>query len=160
MNRAYFSSSSAEDTQRFARHVAGHCRRGDCLLLRGDLGAGKTTFSRAFIAALCDVPESEITSPTFALLQPYSLREGGTLAHFDLYRLRHIEETREIGLPEALQESLCLIEWPELAEPLWPEAALLVDIAYDTGYEESRILTLQAQDKRWLPLMEEINDAT
>lgn len=141
------SSSSPDATQRIAARIAALCRAGDCLLLRGDLGTGKTAFARGFIHALCDAP-GEVASPTFSLLQTYPMRGGGTVSHFDLYRLKHAGELREIGLHEALQQSLCLIEWPQIMETYWPQEALLVDMDYG-DHEQARSITLTPVGPGW-----------
>jgi N-acetylmuramate 1-kinase len=88
--------------------------RGDWVALRGDLGAGKTTFARAVIRALLDDPMHEVPSPTFALRQDYSGARGD-IAHFDLYRLSDPRELDELGFDEGLDRRITLVEWPERA---------------------------------------------
>ncbi|MDO1557854.1 tRNA (adenosine(37)-N6)-threonylcarbamoyltransferase complex ATPase subunit type 1 TsaE [Brevundimonas sp. 2R-24] len=85
-------------------------QRGDVLLLRGGLGAGKSTLARGLIRALT-TPDEDVPSPTFTLVQTYEGR--APVAHFDLYRLENPEEARELGIEEALEEGAVLIEWPE-----------------------------------------------
>jgi tRNA threonylcarbamoyladenosine biosynthesis protein TsaE len=105
-------------TARLGRAVARQLRRGDAVHLRGGLGAGKSTLARAAIRALT-TPEEEAPSPTFTLVQTY---EGPdfSIAHFDLYRLAGAEQTRELGLDEALADGAVLIEWPERLEGEMP----------------------------------------
>ena len=79
-------------------------RSGDVLLLKGDLGAGKSTLARAIIRTLADDPTLEVPSPTFTLVQAYDTRVP--VRHFDLYRLSSPEELTELGLDEALQDAL------------------------------------------------------
>ena len=105
--------------ERLAELLALHVRSGDLILLEGDLGAGKTTFARAFVRALAADPELEVPSPTFALLQSY-VTARATVHHFDLYRLGGPAEVREIGFEEAQATGLVLVEWPDRAGDLLP----------------------------------------
>ena len=98
-------------TNELAQKLARVAKPGDVIALSGDLGAGKTAFARAFIRALTDADE-DVPSPTFTLVQTY---EGEKLDiwHFDLYRLERAEEVFELGIEEALNDAVSLIEWPE-----------------------------------------------
>jgi len=90
---------------------------GDLILLRGDLGAGKTTLARAAIQAHLSAHGlmEDVPSPTFTLVQTYESPDL-LLTHVDLYRIEEAEELRELGLAEALDEGAVLVEWPERAE--------------------------------------------
>ena len=116
---------SVRATGALASRMAGLAEAGDIIGLAGELGAGKTTFARAFIRAR--VGEVEVPSPTFTLVQIYE-NGGAPVWHFDLYRLEDSEEIYELGIEEAFDTAICLIEWPEkLAgnEPLdWLEMRL------------------------------------
>ena len=102
-------------------------RRGDVIALIGDLGAGKTTLARGLIRELAGA-ETEAPSPTFTLVQTYAA-PGLTIWHFDLYRLNHLAEVRELGLEEAV-EGLALIEWPERLGRDLPLARLEVRLSF------------------------------
>jgi tRNA threonylcarbamoyladenosine biosynthesis protein TsaE len=85
------------------------------LLLEGDLGAGKTTFTKALLSQRGII--KEVSSPTFNIVNTYKTEEGFNVHHFDLYRIKHIEELDEIGFWEYLDSGdLCIIEWPEMIE--------------------------------------------
>jgi tRNA threonylcarbamoyladenosine biosynthesis protein TsaE len=127
MKEISFSAEDIAQTQAVAAALARQCRPGDCVLLCGDLGSGKTTFARGFIQALQESP-GEVVSPTFTLVQTYPTRDHNTVWHFDLYRLKHSSELMEIGLDEALRDGITLIEWPEIAQSQLPESALEVTI--------------------------------
>lgn len=106
--------------------LAGRARAGDVITLRGDLGAGKTVLARGFVRAACagKTPGSfEVPSPTFTLVQTY---EGASLSvwHFDLYRIEKAAEIWELGFEEALDDGVCLIEWPENAAAALPDERL------------------------------------
>lgn len=123
-------TKSAEDTRDLAGQLAGVARPGDVFLLSGDLGAGKTTFTQGFGRAL-DVP-GPITSPTFTLVQTYEGRLN--LVHVDVYRLEHLQEVIDLGLPELLDEgSVALIEWGEAAAPVLAADFLKVRLEYGDG---------------------------
>jgi tRNA threonylcarbamoyl adenosine modification protein YjeE len=93
---------------RLAELLALKIGTGDVVTLRGDLGAGKTTFARALIAALLGDAWAEVPSPTFALRQEYATRRL-TVTHFDFYRLGSVDEVGELGLDEALATSAVIV---------------------------------------------------
>ncbi|WP_297512370.1 tRNA (adenosine(37)-N6)-threonylcarbamoyltransferase complex ATPase subunit type 1 TsaE [uncultured Caulobacter sp.] len=116
-------------TQALGRRLAAVLQPGDALCLTGPLGAGKSTLARALIRALT-TPDEEVPSPTFTLVQFYEAA-GFPLAHFDLYRLSDPDEAYEIGLDEALDGGVALIEWPQRLEGRLPANRLDIDIALD-----------------------------
>jgi N-acetylmuramate 1-kinase len=101
-------------TQRLARDLAAVARPGDIIALSGDLGAGKSTFARAFIRELAEEPTLEVPSPTFTLIQSYDTPRG-SVVHADLFRLKQADDLPDTGLPEAMPDAITLIEWPERA---------------------------------------------
>ena len=111
---------------------------GQVIALTGDLGAGKTTLTKAIARGL-GVSEM-ITSPTFTIVKEY--RSGRLpLFHFDVYRIGDIDEMYELGYEEYFYgDGLCVIEWADLIEELIPEDALKISIAYGQN-EEERIYT-------------------
>lgn len=123
-------------TASLATTLAAMARPGDVLALGGDLGTGKTTLARAFIAARAGVA-TEVPSPTFTLVQVYDL-DGGTVYHFDLYRLTAPEEARELGMEEAFADGISLIEWPERLGSLLPPDRLDVTLSYGGGESARR----------------------
>jgi len=124
-----------EATRRLAAELAPLLRPGDVLALSGELGAGKTTFARALIAALAErhhVPPEEVPSPTFTLVQTYDF-PGLSLWHFDLYRLKAPEEALELGIEEAFAAAVSLVEWPERLGPFLPRERLDVALEFANG---------------------------
>ena len=95
----------------------------------GPMGAGKTTFIRAVCEALgtTDV----VTSPTFAIINEYNTHSGRPIYHFDFYRIRRLAEVYDIGYEDYFygSDGICLMEWPELVEPLLPPETVRVTIA-------------------------------
>ena len=121
------------DTERLASQISDAARVGDLLCLSGDLGAGKTTFARAFIWARgqrAGVEVGEVPSPTFTLAQVYELPDA-SIWHFDLFRLESAEETMELGIWDALQDGICLVEWPDRLPQI--EIAARLDLSFEFG---------------------------
>lgn len=113
---------------------------GDVLALTGDLGAGKTTLSRGIIQALCG--DIEVPSPTYTIIQTYETQDF-ELWHCDLYRLNKPDDIFELGLFEAMEENVCIIEWPDRMGEHLLTSALTIDIQFD---HEGRSLTLTGAD--------------
>ncbi len=115
------------DTVVLAEDIAAVLQPGDLLCLSGDLGAGKSTLSRALLRALADDDDLEVPSPTFTLVQSYDLSRFG-VAHLDLYRLEEPEELEELGLEEQLETGAALVEWPEHGADLLPSSRVWLRI--------------------------------
>jgi len=126
-------------TEALAARIATRARRGDAILLEGPLGAGKSTFARAFLRAASGDPALEVPSPTFTLVQGYDLPAGPAF-HFDLWRLDGPADLAELGWDEA-REGIVLVEWPDRLGTLRPDDALTIALAPGDG-DESRIATL------------------
>ena len=138
--------STREATLDFARGLALDLRQGDVVLLDGDLGAGKSEIARAMIRALAGEPV-EVPSPTFTLVQRYDT-DYCPITHADLYRIDHPEDLAELGLEEAGDLGVLIVEWPFRAgEGYFPPSALLVRIDDEGG--ERRALHLTSPDEGW-----------
>jgi len=85
------------------------------ILLYGNIGVGKTTFSQFFIEKILIDHNQKITSPTFNLIQIYDTTKG-PVWHADLYRIKNENEIFQLGIIEAMHEAICLIEWPHILE--------------------------------------------
>lgn len=114
--------ASEAETARLAADLARGLRPGDTVLLSGPIGAGKSFFARAAIRALCG-PQTEVPSPSFTLVQCYD-SPAGEIWHCDLYRLGDPQEVIELGLDQAFESAICLIEWPDRLGDLAPPQAL------------------------------------
>jgi tRNA threonylcarbamoyladenosine biosynthesis protein TsaE len=139
-------------TERLARALAPRLKPGDVLLLEGPIGAGKTHFARTLIQALMPQPE-EVPSPTFTLVQVYD-GPGFAIWHADLYRLGHPDEAVELGLAEAFETALCLVEWPERLGPHRPPGALTLRFAHAPG--DSRSVEFLPDGAAWDARLKEI----
>jgi len=138
---AQFSCETESQTAEQARQLAVCCPPGLVITLDGTLGAGKTFFTRAFAEGLQIDPET-VSSPTYVIIQHYSGPER-TIHHFDLYRLRDLDEWDELGADELLEsEGISLIEWASRFPQVLPVDRLEIQIEV-TG-ETARQLLLTA----------------
>ena len=155
MSRVTVHCASAEDTARLARCIVGVVRPGDCVVLSGDLGAGKTTFVKSAVAAL-GIDEA-VTSPTFTLVHRYG-DERRSVVHADLYRLERTGELEDLGLDEAREDGAILfVEWGDLVGDALGDA-LLLSFALDstdahgtddTMTDSRRLVTVSSRGERW-----------
>lgn len=148
---AEFHLASPEDTALLARRLGTLLHTGDCLLLSGGIGAGKSHFARALILSRLPEPE-DVPSPTFTLVQTYDLDEG-ELWHADLYRLGDVDHIVELGLVDAMQSAITVIEWPDRLADLTPENALHIDIS-DPNRDDTRTVHVHATSARWADVIE------
>lgn len=120
-----------------ARELAQRVSAPKVIYLHGDLGAGKTTFCRAFVQACGH--EGAVKSPTYTLVEPYELSDK-TIIHCDLYRLSSGEELELLGFREFLNDnSIVLIEWPEKAADYLPAADINIHLSYHPDGREVEI---------------------
>ncbi len=162
-------TGSSAETAALAGAFSAALRPGDVVLLSGDLGAGKTTFTQGLAKAL-GVAEL-VTSPTFTLLRSYTCSSGtrgeqlptaiGTLLHADLFRLEHLREVVDLAIDELLEESsVAVVEWGDVGAPVLGEGALAVSISH-AGEGEApgvRILTFELCGA-WAPRRHEVTAA-
>lgn len=139
-------------TERLAQQIAALARQGDVLALHGDLGVGKSVFSRAFIRALTS-PDEEVPSPTFTLVQIYD-SEQGEIYHFDMYRLEQPDDALELGIEEAFNDGISLIEWPSKLGTYLPWDCLHITINNTGQSETARSLEFSSQGT-WLSRLKE-----
>lgn len=129
-------TNSTEETKRLAVELAGKVGKGSVLALYGDLGSGKTTFTRYFVEALG--LKNRVQSPTFVVTRKY-----GYINHVDLYRLTNEDDAKDIGIEEMLTDldSVTLIEWPEVIENILPEKTIKIYFEYID--ENTRKITIK-----------------
>ena len=135
----------ADATEALGHRLSALARPGDVILLEGPIGAGKSSLARAFIRDRLGNAE-EVPSPTFTLVQVYDA-EGVEIWHADLYRLTHPDEVWELGLDDAFQSAICLVEWPDRLGGFAPAEALRITL--EPGAEDdARIAHLAGWDDR------------
>ena len=125
MKRTLLSNGPLE-TKTLATEIKEHLQNGDVILLKGEIGAGKSHFARSLIQAAMDKVE-EVPSPTFTLVQTYDTKIG-SIWHADLYRLSDQSEVFELGLIDAFGNDIVLIEWPDRLGYLEPQDALTIEL--------------------------------
>lgn len=134
-----------QDSVNFAYSLAKTLKAGDILLFNGNLGSGKTFICREIIKYFCGTG-TNVTSPTFNLLQTYEA-PNFVIYHYDLYRLKYAEEIYELGIEEALDNNLCLIEWPEIISGLFqtlPSGNSMININLKAINDGSRTVEMVA----------------
>lgn len=144
--------SSIDATSELALAILPNLKSGDCILLYGPVGAGKSALARAIIQAQMakDGEIEDVPSPTFTLIQTYDTGIG-EIWHADLYRLSEPSELMELGLEEALATGICLIEWPERLGDLCPPRHLKIGIELIDDPDARRVhLTPIGPDWDWV----------
>ena len=143
--RKQFLTHSAEETIELGRQLAPLLRDARIVLLRGDLGTGKTTVAKGIAEAFEAAEQEDVTSPTFTLVHEYHGPERN-LFHIDLYRIETLRELETLGLDDLIRDegNILLIEWGEKFERLVRERD--VEIAIERlGYEDRRFTIDQRQ---------------
>lgn len=149
------ATSSPDQTRAVAAALAASCRGGDLILLTGDLGAGKTTFTQGFGAALGVT--GPITSPTFTLHHRYQGRL--VVNHLDVYRLEQLDETIELGLAELLDSGdVTVIEWGDTIRPVLPGD--YVQLSLELGEDDDqRVVHIEFAGRAWADRFDELAEA-
>ncbi|HHW57479.1 MAG TPA: tRNA (adenosine(37)-N6)-threonylcarbamoyltransferase complex ATPase subunit type 1 TsaE [Clostridia bacterium] len=148
-----YTSNSREETIKLGEKLGRLLKKRDIILLYGELGSGKTVFTKGIAKGL--EIEEPITSPTFTLVNEH--RGRIPLYHFDLYRLDDYTALYDIGYEEYFyDEGVCAVEWPERLGPLLPKERLEVVIQKEKN-EEERVILFKAFGKRYEGILKEMD---
>jgi tRNA threonylcarbamoyl adenosine modification protein YjeE len=136
------------DTEKLAKRLVKLSKQDNTVIcLNGDLGSGKTTFTRYFIRNFFKGIEfKEIPSPTFTLLQVYE-NDSHTINHYDFYRLKNSSELFELNFREAVTDDVCLIEWSDKFEEILPNDRIEISFQIKSKFSRSVKITLRGKFK-------------
>ena len=137
MKTIQYISHSEEETKKFGKNLASHLKKGDIIVLTGDLGSGKTKLTEGILSSFN--LENEISSPTFTIVNEYT-NENVNIYHFDVYRLEDSSEFYEIG--GYFDKGICIIEWGEMIKDVLPKSYIQICFEKSDEDENIRILNI------------------
>ncbi len=144
---------SPEETQALGEALGKAARKGDLILLWGELGAGKTCLVQGIAKGLG--VQGPVRSPTFVLMTQHKGRL--MLYHIDLYRLDDLREIDDLGLDEYIEgDGLSVVEWADKAMPLFPKEHLLVELKHQG--EQQRLIHLTPHGQRYVELLTQVQE--
>lgn len=133
-----FEINSIDELSAVSDHLVSLRDKSNIIAFYGNMGAGKTTLIKNLCAKLG--VQDEVNSPTFALVNEYQTETFDSVFHFDFYRIKSLEEVFDIGYEDYFYGgNLCLLEWPELIDPLMPEHFIKVEITLGNT-DDSRVI--------------------
>ena len=141
--------SKEKDTKLVAERLSKLINLGDFILLTGNLGVGKTTFTKYIINSLQRINRqviSEVPSPTFNITNEYQIKKI-LIKHYDLYRIKNVKELNNLGIQENLKKQITLVEWPEMVKKLKIKNITSLIFKYNKNYTE-RYLTIISKNKK------------
>lgn len=139
MTNFTFKSNNELATKQFAKKLAANLKKGDIIVLSGELGSGKTKFTEGLLEYWN--LQDEISSPTFTIVNEYNT-SSSPIYHFDVYRLENEDEFLAIGGEEYFEKGICIIEWGEMIESLLPKEYIKISFSKDESNENIRNLTI------------------
>lgn len=155
-NAFEFISRSADQTRRLGMHLGSLLRAGDVVLLNGDLGAGKTTFTQGLASGWGSLETA--LSPTFVLINEYSRADGSHFHHLDAYRLQNALNAEDLDLDMLLEDGVLVVEWAERIRSALPDEAL--DLKFSWVADEQRSILLKPNGTRYKKLVKTFQNDT
>ena len=129
--------SSEKKTEELANKLLKKLKLGDIIFLYGEIGVGKTTFVRYLVNGFQkenNIKLTEVTSPTFNIINEYEINQT-KINHYDLFRLKSVEETKNLGLFDNLTNSITLVEWPQIIKEK-PKNLIEFDFKYENDHQQ------------------------
>ena len=129
--------SSEKKTEELANKLLKKLKIGDVIFLYGEIGVGKTTFVRYLINGFQkenNIKLTEVTSPTFNIINEYEINQT-KINHYDLFRIKSVEETKNLGLFDNLSNSITLVEWPQIIKEK-PKNLIEFDFKYENDHQQ------------------------
>ncbi len=143
--------SEEKNTKSVAEKFSKLIKRGDFILLSGNLGVGKTTFIKYVINFLQKLNKhkiSEVTSPTFTVINEYQIKKI-LIKHYDLYRIKNKKELNNLGIQESIKDQITFVEWPEIIKKIKIKNSINLIFEYKKNYSE-RYLSIISENKKFL----------
>ena len=143
--------SEEKNTESVAEKFSKLIKRGDFILLSGNLGVGKTTFIKYVINFLQKLNKhkiSEVTSPTFTVINEYQIKKI-LIKHYDLYRIKNKKELNNLGIQESIKDQITFVEWPEIIKKIKIKNSINLIFEYKKNYTE-RYLSIISKNKKFL----------
>ena len=155
MNHLKFISHNENETLSFGKKLASFLKKGDILVLTGELGSGKTKLTEGILTYYG--LEDEISSPTFTIVNEY-VKDNARIFHFDVYRLEDSSEFYAIGGEEYFENGICIIEWGEIIQDALPKDYIHIQFERNDLDENTRILNITSYGEKYDELLNALED--
>ena len=155
MNHLKFISHNENETLSFGKKLASFLKKGDILVLTGELGSGKTKLTEGILTYYG--LEDEISSPTFTIVNEY-VKDNARIFHFDVYRLEDSSEFYAIGGEEYFENGICIIEWGEIIQDALPKDYIHIQFERNNVDENTRILNITSYGEKYDELLNALED--
>ena len=155
MNHLKFISHNENETLSFGKKLASFLKKGDILVLTGELGSGKTKLTEGILTYYG--LEDEISSPTFTIVNEY-VKDNAKIFHFDVYRLEDSSEFYAIGGEEYFENGICIIEWGEIIQDALPKDYIHIQFERNDVDENTRILNITSYGEKYDELLNTLED--
>lgn len=155
MEKIEIISNSPNNTLKIAKTIASKLKKGDTIVLTGELGSGKTKFTEGFLSYFN--MQDEISSPTFNIVNEYT-SNNINIYHFDVYRLENSDEFYAIGGDEYFEKGISIIEWGEIIEDALPNEYLKIVFQKDTNNENKRILSICSIGNKYTSIINKLKE--